>query len=80
MPGGFTSIYRGRVVETNDPSGRMRVKVSVPDVLGPASAWAMPCVPFGAPPTSPPVASTVWVMFERGDPSYPVVMGASPAG
>jgi len=76
----FNALYRGRVVDSNDPMGRMRVKVSVPDVLGASAVWAEACVPFGGPRTPPAIASQVWVMFENGDPAYPVVIGASPAG
>lgn len=66
-----------------------RIKVNVPEVYGEvnddeALPWAWPCMPFfgggsGDYPNIcfavPPVGSTVWVMFEKGECNYPVYMG-----
>lgn len=76
----YNAVYRGRVVDANDPLGRCRVRVTIPDVLGQNSVWAEACVPFGAPRTPPPLASSVWVTFENGNPDFPVVLGVWPGG
>ena len=73
----FPGIYSGRVVDNDDPNKVGRVSVAVPAVYGDASSiapWARPCFPFGFFYT-PEVGDNVWVLFEGGDPNYPVWMG-----
>jgi hypothetical protein len=42
----FYGIYRGKVVDINDPLKKYRVKLQVPQVLGAeVSEWASPCLP-----------------------------------
>ena len=71
--------YRGTVVNNQDPTGKGRVQVSVPAVLGELQTWAMPCLPFAGSNvgmfTVPEVGSGVWVEFEGGDPSFPIYTG-----
>lgn len=71
--------YRGTVEDNEDPTGRGRLQVKVPAVLGDQLAWAMPCVPYAGDNIGnymmPEAGSGVWVEFERGDPSYPVWVG-----
>ena len=73
----FFGIYRGQVVRNADPLSRMRLLVRVPDVLGDQEAWAVPCIPIGT-SVVPEVGNGVWMMFERGDPAYPVWIGTWP--
>lgn len=41
----FYGIYRGKVVDTNDPEGLNRIKMQVPQILGVAStSWSWPIV------------------------------------
>ncbi len=70
----YFGIYRGLVMNTADPSMSGRVQVSVSSVNNIGVAWAMPCREYQSART-PPIGTQVWVMFEGGDPSYPVWMG-----
>ncbi len=71
--------YRGCVVGNNDKTGRGRIKVRVPAVLGELEKWAMPCVPYAGEGVGlysiPKEKSGVWVEFEAGDPSFPIWTG-----
>jgi uncharacterized protein involved in type VI secretion and phage assembly len=71
--------YRGTVTDNVDPTGRARVKVRVPAVLGELAVWAMPCVPYAGDKVGfhflPEPDTGVWVEFEAGDPSYPIWTG-----
>ena len=71
-------LYRGRVINATDPQGRRQLQVEVPSVLGTNALWALPCVPPGS-RAKPAMGTTVWVMFENGDPSSPVWLGVLPA-
>jgi len=70
----FYGIYLGTVLNANDPEKRGRLQVMVPSRA--VSGWAYPCRPYKVSAT-PPAGAEVWVMFEDGDPSYPVWMGCS---
>ncbi len=70
-------VYRGSVVATNDPNGQGRIQVMVPGVHGQTSGWAMPCGDYGGIKT-PNLGAIAWVMFEGGDPAYPVWIGSVP--
>ncbi|HLY57840.1 MAG TPA: phage baseplate assembly protein V [Stellaceae bacterium] len=70
--------YRGVVVDVD--AATMRVKASVPSVLGGVtSGWASPCVPYAGPQVGfmmlPDVGSGVWIEFEGGDVSFPIWTG-----
>ena len=71
--------YRGLVIDNNDPTGRARIRVQVPAVLGDLESWAMPCLPYTGNGMGsyavPEVGSGVWVEFEAGDASYPIWSG-----
>ncbi len=73
-------IFRGICINNMDPQATGRVQVRVPGVFGDQdSSWAMPCRALGTPGAAPPsVGQAVWVMFEAGDASRPVVMGTYP--
>ena len=69
----FFGIYRGVVVDTNDPKEKGRIKLTVPQILGNAvTGWAWPInsTVAGA------IGTGVWVMFEGGDPNFPLWLGA----
>jgi uncharacterized protein involved in type VI secretion and phage assembly len=72
--------HRGTVVSNEDPKGRGRLQMKVPEVLGDVvSGWAAPCAAFAGPQAGffavPEVGAGVWVAFEAGDPSRPVWLG-----
>lgn len=82
----YYGIYRATVLAQNDPMNMGRLQVFVQSVIS-GGTWASACQPygsisqsFGGPPNQnlPPVGTTVWVMFEEGDPNYPVWMGCAP--
>ncbi len=74
----FYGKYRGVVLETD--AATMRVKASVPAVLGGiSSGWAAPCVPYAGPQVGfmmlPDIGGGVWMEFEGGDVSFPIWTG-----
>jgi len=75
----FFGKYRGIVTDNDDPTGRGRLEVIVPAVMGEGAVWALPCTPYGGDNmglyTIPEVDTGVWVEFEAGDPSYPIWVG-----
>lgn len=79
MEGRFFGKYRGIVSDNDDPTGRGRLLVRVPTVMGAETVWAMPCVPYAGNNmglyTMPEAGTGVWVEFEAGDPSYPIWVG-----
>ena len=76
MAGGFGGAYRGVVTNAADPTGAGRVQVRVPAVLGGTSQWAPVCRPFGAQGAAGRVGADVVVVFEGGDPQFPIVVGS----
>ena len=72
----YFGIYRATVLNTTDPAGQGRVQVMVANVSGQTSGWAAACSPPGS-TAQPNVGDTAFVMFEGGDPAYPVFMGTT---
>jgi hypothetical protein len=70
----FFGKYRGVVVDREDPERALRLRVTVPEVLGEQTVWAMPCLPCGD-PTVPAIGAHVWVEFEAGDLDRPIWSG-----
>ena len=86
----FYGLYTGLVIDNVDPDQRGRCRVQVP-ALGmlekgdvPDGYWALPCWPGLAKGPEgqmhgvfmpPDIGDSVWVMFEGGDPTVPVVVG-----
>ena len=73
----FTALYIGEVVDREDPEGIGRVRVRVPGLVEPASAWAYPLAPVGGGSDSrgfyavPEKGSEVGVLFHQGDVDHP---------
>lgn len=86
----FYGIYRAVVVSNSDPINKGRIKVLIPQVLGDnTTGWLEACLPVilqvstattnnaAITTTGPEIGKGVWVMFESGDPDYPVWVGVS---
>ena len=76
--GRFYGKYRGTVLDVD--AATMRIKASVPAVLGSVSSgWAWPCVPYAGDSVGfaflPEVGSAVWIEFEAGNVSFPIWTG-----
>lgn len=72
--GTLYGIYRGVVADSNDPLSKRRLRLQIPQVFGTTVtdwAWAAEGATFWS-DSPPPIGHGVWVMFEGGDPSYPV--------
>lgn len=75
--------FRGTVVDSNDPKKMGRLRLRVPNALGPdvVSGWATACIPYGGADQQgclfiPAVGAGVWVEFEGGDREFPIWSGA----
>jgi uncharacterized protein involved in type VI secretion and phage assembly len=77
----FYGKYRGTVTDNTDTLARGRLKVQIPQVLGEAEVWALPCVPYAGKDVGffamPKVGTMVWIEFEAGDSSYPIWTGTT---
>ena len=75
----FFGIYRGTVVANKDPETHRRLKVNVPQLSGSALGkdlpWAWPKETSSMKTEVPEIGDGVWVMYEGGDPSYPLWVG-----
>ena len=75
----FYGKHRGEVADNADPTGRGRLLVTVPAVLGDEQVWARPCVPYAGKDVGffamPDKGAGVWIEFEGGDISYPIWSG-----
>lgn len=72
----FYGLYRGVVTANNDPMDKGRVRLQVPQVLGTTQTdWAWPQKTQGVTVVAPALNQGVWVMFEGGDPSFPIWTG-----
>ena len=70
----YYGLYRGTVLDSNDPMGVGRVMVSVP-ALG-LESWALVATPPAAGASAKfQIGATVILAFEGGDAARPVVLG-----
>lgn len=91
LEGRFFGKYHAFVVDNADPQKRGRLRLQIPEVLGPdvISGWAEPCFAYGGGPgyghfSIPPVCKPsngkayttgVWVEFRGGDPQFAIWSG-----
>lgn len=72
----FFGLYRGKVAENNDPDKHGRLRIVVPQLFGTEPTnWAWPQDASYVKSQVPAVGQGVWVMFEGGDPYYPIWTG-----
>lgn len=72
----FYGLYRGVVADNNDPINQGRLKLRVPQVLfDQVTDWAWTRNNPGIVATPPAVGHGIWVLFEGGDPSFPIAVG-----
>jgi len=69
----FFGIYRGLIHDSNDPEKMGRARIQVPQVLGLAITDWVECIVGN---TEPEPNTPVWVMFEGGDPNFPLWIGS----
>jgi len=73
----YTGLYIGQVVDRGDPERLGRVRVTVPGLIEPASAWAFPLGTVGGGSDRrgffavPEVGAEVGVLFHQGDVDHP---------
>ena len=83
LPGLFFGGHLGEVVDLNDPASLSRVQVRIMSVDGPtghdAPIWARVACPFAGDNRGafllPDVGDEVLVIFQNGDPRFPVIVG-----
>jgi hypothetical protein len=79
MPGPsnyYPGVYRGTVFSNKDPLNQGRLRLKVPQLFADShTEWAWPINISGVQVPLPDVGQGVWVMFEGGDPAYPVWHG-----
>jgi Type VI secretion system/phage-baseplate injector OB domain len=75
-------LYRGTVSNNSDPEGLGRLKVIVPQALGQNETdWAWPAGPNVRDIAPLDIGDPVWVGFEGGAVTHPVVVGTwAPVG
>ncbi len=80
----FTALYMGTVTDNADPEKVGRVRINVPGVCEPSSAWAYALGWPGAGGKKrgtfapPPVGAEVGVLFHQGDPDHPHYLTGHP--
>lgn len=73
----FYGVYRGKVADNRDPNNHGRLRVIVPQLFGNNSTnWAWPIAPTSNIVVgTPSIGDGVFVMFEGGDPAFPLWSG-----
>lgn len=72
----FFGLYRGVVADNADPLNQGRLKLKVPQILADTvTEWAWGVEVPQVKTTPPDIDQGVWVMFEGGDPNFPIWVG-----
>ncbi len=72
----FFGVYRGYVHAINDPLSKNRIKMRVPQLFAESPTdWAWPIEQPVVDNALPRVGQGVWVLFEGGNPAFPLWLG-----
>jgi len=79
----LNGVYKATVLDNKDPKKQNRVKVTLQFFNTPKGStqkplstdWILPITPVGLDLPAPAIGQGVWVMFQAGDPSYPLWIG-----
>lgn len=72
----FYGVYRGSVFDNRDPYNNNRLKIIVPQILGSTpTEWAWGIDNSSVKVSAPAIGQGVLVVFEGGDPLYPIWIG-----
>ena len=72
----FFGQYRGVVVDNKDPEGHRRIKVKIPQLNDvDVTNYVWPQEVSSVRSEVPDIGDGVWIIFEGGDPSYPIWCG-----
>jgi len=77
----YTALYIGQVVDRADPERLGRVRVRIPGLVEPASAWAFPLGTVGGGSDRrgffcvPEIGADVGILFHQGDIDHPYYLG-----
>jgi hypothetical protein len=72
----FFGHYRGVVVDNKDPDGHRRIKVKIPQLNDvDVTNYVWPKEVSSVRSEVPDIGDGVWIVFEGGDPSYPIWTG-----
>ena len=72
----FYGVYRAVVFDNKDPNALGRLRLTVPQIFSDVpTGWSWPTSPAGVRTISPEIGQGIWVMFEGGDPSFPMWIG-----
>ena len=77
MSANYVGLIPAVVTDNDDPDGKCRIKVQVPEVLDGDTGWCLPALPYAGDGAGfaavPPVGTGVFVQWPRGDLSAPPV-------
>ena len=71
----LNGVYRAVVADTNDPQNQNRVKLFIQTNPTEKTDWVWSLEPASTHTAAPITGQGVWVMFEGGDPSFPLWFG-----
>lgn len=72
----FFGTYRGVVIDNKDPDGHRRIKVKIPQLNDvDVTNYVWPQETSSVRSEVPDIGDGVWIIFEGGDPSYPIWCG-----
>jgi hypothetical protein len=74
-------LYPAVIQDTNDPQGRGRVTLLIPDLFGDSTTgWAEPVATRGASVSPPSSGTACWATFRAADKDFPLWFPTSGGG